>query len=152
MNKQLLLLITLVAGSQLLAKTAEERLIEFHTLKDNQKIAWMNFIKESMEQKMDTMRKIHEDWRDFHTTWIKKFWDESDCSKEAKEKLFTEKLDSAIKLHKEHMKMWEEFAKSHHEKATKLCDTNKAAFEKEFGEKKVETEKATPKHTKKTAK
>ena len=129
MNKQLLLLITLMAGSQLLAKTTEDRLIDFHTMKDDQKIAWMNFMKDSMDQKINIMQKIHEDWRNFHTAWIKKFWDESDCSKEAKEKLFTEKLDGAIKLHREHMKMWEDFAKTHHEKATRLCKDNKTAFD-----------------------
>lgn len=130
MNKQLLLLITLVAGSQLLAKTAEERLIEFHALKDNEKTAWMNFMKDTMDQKMNIMRQIHQDWSKFHTDWIKKFGANADCSPEGKEQLFNEKLNGAIELHKKHMTMWEDFAKSHHEKATKLCDENKKEFDK----------------------
>lgn len=129
MNKQLLVLITLMAGSQLLAKTAEDRLIEFHAMKSNQKTAWMNFMKDTMDQKMNIMRQIHQDWSKFHTDWIKKFGTNTDWSPAGKEKLFNEKLSDAIELHKKHMTMWKDFAKSHHEKATKLCDENKKAFE-----------------------
>ncbi len=141
MKKQLLLIAALLVGSQVLAKPVQDRMIEFHNLKDTQKIEWMDFMKDTMNQKINTMKQIHTDWKDFHNMWIKKIMAMTDCSENAKESLFNEKLNAAIDLYKKHMTLWKEFAKSHREKAEALCKKHQEAFDKFEGKETKELKK-----------
>jgi protein subunit release factor A len=142
MKKLLLIIAALFAGSKMLAKPATERLMEFHTMKADQKIAWIILMKEGESQKANIMRAVIQDWRDFHNKWLKMIEENKDWSEQAREKLFNDKLSQAIELHKKHMAMWEDFAKTQREKNDALCKKHKedlAKFEqKEAKEVKME--------------
>lgn len=156
MKKQLFILAALLVGSQVLAESAGDRLIDFHNLVAQQKSEWAHFMKEKHDHRTTLLTEQHKGWSDFHNKQIKLFMANKDWSEAGREKLLSDKLNGAIELHKKHMHAWEEHAKNKHEQGKELCSKHKAElskFETQLEPAKKTHKKAapeeTPKHHKK---
>lgn len=144
----LTVIITLVFTGQMVTQALErqadssgssfEKLIEFNKLAAQQKADWLNYMADAATNKVALINKEHQEWSDFHIQQLNKLNGLIDWSVEAKEAFFKEKLEAAIKLYKEHISAWEQFAKNEQDTAKKLCDKHKADFAAKFEPKKAQ--------------
>ncbi|MDZ4127441.1 MAG: hypothetical protein U1E02_25245 [Hydrogenophaga sp.] len=122
MKKQILLIATLLVGSQLCAETTAEKLIAFKEMKSAHRTDWMNFKQEMMKQRMDLRKKRCDEWMQMHKKHLQAFLAIQDASPATKEKLLADKLHDAVALYTKQKADKKERTDALRDKRKELCD------------------------------
>lgn len=105
-------------------KNAYKKLTDFKTAESKHKEDWLNFIKKQHDKKIDLVISQMKDWVALSNKNIEHLGSKESITKDELNTLFSDKLDAAIKLQKQHTEQWKKLMKDAEQQAKELSEKN----------------------------
>ncbi len=119
-KKSLILTSFAVLGMQLHAKSPADEFMLFNTMESSHKSDWFDHMKKVHNAKYDLLKAQHKEWTSYINKSLSDWQNNADCSQPGKDKIFTEELRKAIKLHKKQNDQFKKLCKDLHDDAIKI--------------------------------
>jgi len=111
MKKFLMLAGSALCIAQLHAISSADKLIKFKDMELGHCSDWFDHAKRAHNTKHDLLRETQREWNSYSNQLLRDVSKNTDCSRDKKEEIFAERLNTAIELHKKQ-----------NEKFKKLCN------------------------------